>query len=176
MVGAPSVADLAIELSEIPAFPLDRRLGLVLFLKLRGHPFLPNCPEGVLELFVFLSLGLAYCDWILTLIEQLFRVVALFARGLEPDAGKGAKRHILALAAETVAEEPQLGPIGPNHDAEALAVGNRVFLVRRRRITDFRIAQFIHGKGSLAIGRPSSVPGPSSVPTVYPKSPDALGR
>ena len=131
MVGAPSVADLAIELSEIPAFPLDRRLGLVLFLKLRGHPFLPNCPEGVLELFVFLSLGLAYCDWILTLIEQLFRVVA---------------------------------------------VGNRVFLVRRRRITDFRIAQFIHGKGSLAIGRPSSVPGPSSVPTVYPKSPDALGR
>jgi len=78
--------------------------------------------------------------------------VALFARGLECDAGKGAKRHISALAAETVPEQPHLGPIGPNHDAEAFAVGNRVFLVRWRRIADFRVAQFIDGKASSQSG------------------------
>jgi hypothetical protein len=89
-----SVADLKIELSEIPAFPLDRHLGLVLLFELRGRPFFPDCPKGVLELFVFLSLGLAHCDRILAVIEQLFCVVALCARGLESDAGKGAKRHI----------------------------------------------------------------------------------
>src|SRR5450631_3413627 len=54
----------------------------------------------------------------------------------------------------------QLGPIGPNHDAEALAVGNRVFLVRRRRIADFRVAEFIHGKATShsALGRSRTVP------------------
>jgi hypothetical protein len=130
----------------------------------------------VLELFVFLSLGLAHCDWILALIKQLFRIVALFTRSLESDAGKGAQRHIFALAAETVAVEPQLRPIWPHHDAEALAVCNRVFLIRRRRIADFCVAQFIHGKAALQSGGQASVPGPSSVPTVYPETPDALGR
>src|SRR5690242_18442632 len=78
--------------------------------------------------------------------------MALVARGLESDARKGAERHILALAAETVAVEPQLGPIGPDYDAEALAVGNRVLLVRRRCVADFRVAQFIHGKAPSQSG------------------------
>ena len=81
----------------------------------------------------------------------------------------------LALAAETVSVEPKLGPIGPNHDAEALAVGDRVFLVRRRRIADFRIAQFNHGKAPSQ-SRPASVPSSFSVPTAYPNTPDALGQ
>jgi len=103
-------------------------------------------------------LGLADGDRVLPLIEQLFGIVALFACSLESDAGEGAEGHVLALAAETVAVEPQLGPVGPHHDAEALAVGHRVFLVRRRRVADFRVAQFVHGKAPL----------PSGGPPVYP--------
>ena len=120
------------------------------------------------------------------------RIGGLSVTGIEKDeslvslardnaAGNGANctfvaADIFALPAETVAVEPQLGPIGPNHDAEALAVGNHVFLIRRRRIADFGVAQFFHENDSLAIGGPVSVPGPSSVPTVYPKTPDALER
>jgi hypothetical protein len=40
--------------------------------------FFPGCPKGVLGLFVFLSPGLAHCDRILALIEELFGVLALF--------------------------------------------------------------------------------------------------
>ena len=50
----------------------------------------------------------------------------------------------LRLRAETVAVEPELSPTGPNDNAEAAPVGKRVFLVCRRRIANFRIAQFVH--------------------------------
>jgi len=41
----------------------------------------------------------------------------------------------------------QLGPIGAHHNAWALAVSERVFLVGRLGIADFGVAQFIHGRG-----------------------------
>jgi hypothetical protein len=101
-----SVADLTIELVEIPAFPLDRRLALFSFSSfVVAHSF-PDCPEGVFELFEFLSLSLTLGDRFLALIEQLFGVMVLISGGLEPKARRDTERHILALAAETVAEEP----------------------------------------------------------------------
>jgi len=82
----------------IPAFPLDRRLGLVLVVELLGRPFFSDCPKGVLELFVFLSLGFAHCDRILALIEQLFCVVVALERAaLSPTPGKVPKDIFLRL-------------------------------------------------------------------------------
>jgi hypothetical protein len=46
-------------------------------------------------------------------------------------AGKVPKRHIFALAAKTIAIEPQLGAGGLHQRVEALAIGDGVFLVRR---------------------------------------------
>jgi len=51
----------------------------------------------VCELFVFLSLGLAHCDRILALIEQLFRAVALSRAALSPTPGKVPKDIFLRL-------------------------------------------------------------------------------
>src|SRR6516225_9175896 len=51
-----------------------------------GQPQLAG--QGVLELFVFLSLGLAHCDWILTLIEQLSALWRFSRAALSPTPGK----------------------------------------------------------------------------------------
>src|SRR5262245_284221 len=142
-----SLAELTIELTKIPAFSLDRRIGLVLPFELLGRPLLRDDAKGVLELLVLLALSLARRRRVLPLIQQLFGVVTFLARGFESDAREGAEGHVLALATELIAIEPQLGAVRPHHDAEALAVGDRVFFVRRLGIADFRVAQLTHGDG-----------------------------
>ncbi len=139
-----AVADLTIELAEIPSLTLDGRLGLVLLFELRGQPFLPDGAKGVLGLLFLLALGLAHDRRVLPLVEQLFGVVALLACHLEGDGREDAEGHVLAFAAKAVAVEPYLGAIHLHPDAQSLAVGQRVFLVRRLGVADFGVAQLVH--------------------------------
>src|SRR5882672_6463924 len=49
-----------------------------------------------------------------------------------------------ALAAEAIAVKPNLGAVGLHPHAQPLAVGQRVFLVRRLGVADFGVAQLMH--------------------------------
>src|SRR5262249_22442200 len=101
-----AVADLAIELAEIPSLAFDGRLGLILLLEFRGQPFLTDGAKGVPGLLILLALGLPHRRRILPLVEQLFGGVALVAHGFESDAREDAEGHVPAFAAEAVAVEP----------------------------------------------------------------------
>jgi hypothetical protein len=98
------------------------------------------------------------------------------------------------LVRYALAVKPYLGAVGLDPHAQPLAVGQRVFLVRRLGVADFGVAQLMHdgdvpralceplsawlrfGGCPIALRkRTTNVPGPSSVPAMYPERPDGHG-